>query len=70
MNPTMERLRKITAQLSRWCTDDWEAKVVALVLSVLVWWGVKTLIANDMREKSRVPSGFEMKTAGKEVPAP
>jgi hypothetical protein len=72
MNPMTDRWHKVTKQLKRWCADDWEAKIVALVLAVLVWWGVKTLIASDVRERNRVPvpSGFEPPGAKKEVTAP
>jgi hypothetical protein len=58
-----ERLQKYMTQLSRWFADDWEAKIVALVLAVLVWWGVKVLISNDAAEKARAylpQPGFDM----------
>ena len=70
MNPTTEKLRKYTTLLSRWFKDDWEAKIVALVLAVLVWWGVRTLIASDVNEKTRVPSGFEPPGAKKSEALP
>ena len=58
-----ERLRKFTTRLSRWFADDWEAKIVALVLAVLVWWGVKVLITNETADKARAympQPGFDM----------
>jgi hypothetical protein len=46
--------------LKDWLTDDWEAKLVALVLAFLVWYVIKDKIT---REPTPVPEGFRMGTA-------
>lgn len=58
MKPRTDRLRKFAAQLKNWCVDDWEAKIVALVLACIVWFVVRDKIARD--KKITLPEGFNM----------
>jgi len=52
----MARLRKSALWLKNWLTDDWEAKLVALVLAFLVWYVIK----DKTEEPTPVPEGFRM----------
>lgn len=53
----MDRLRKSAVWLKHWLTDDWEAKLVALVLGFLVWYVIK-----DKTHESRTPpEGWNMR---------
>ena len=52
----MARLRKSAVWLKDWLTDDWEAKLVALVLAFLVWYVIK----DKTREPRQVPEGWSM----------
>lgn len=52
----MARLRKSALWLKDWLTDDWEAKLVALVLAFLVWYVIK----DKTHESPQVPEGFKM----------
>ncbi len=45
----MKKLRKFTTQLKLWCVDDWEAKLVSLVLAFLVWYVVKDKVAREKK---------------------
>jgi hypothetical protein len=52
-----QRLRKSAAWLRHWLADDWEAKLVALVLGFLVWYVIKD---NKAREVKMPPDGWNM----------
>ena len=56
MNPTTARLKKFAALLKEWCIDDWEAKLVALVLAFLVWYIVRDKLAKN--NKFTPPDGW------------
>ena len=60
MNLTMEKLRKFATLLKQWCVDDWEAKLVALVLAFLVWYVVKDKVARE--KKVTLPEGWNTRT--------
>ncbi len=52
----MIKLRKFATQFKLWCLDDWEAKVVALILASLLWYVVKDKVARD--KKITLPEGW------------
>ncbi len=58
----MRKLRNFAIQLKLWCIDDWEAKLVSLVLAALVWYVVKDKVARD--KKITLPEGWSTRTAG------
>ncbi len=61
MNPTLEKLKNLAPQLKLWVTNDWEAKLVSLVLAFLLWYVVKDQVA---RGKMTIPEGWpQMRTA-------
>jgi diadenylate cyclase len=61
MNPTLEKLKNLAPLLKLWCTRDWEAKLVALVLAFLLWYVVKDQVG---RARMQVPEGWpQMRTA-------
>ncbi|MFZ4768166.1 MAG: hypothetical protein ACOYMN_24725 [Roseimicrobium sp.] len=43
----MERLKVLPPLLKHWFTNDWEAKLVALVLAFLLWYVVKDQVARS-----------------------
>ncbi len=53
----MKNLRKFATQLKLWCLDDWEAKIVALILASLLWYVVKDKVARDKIIK--LPDGWK-----------
>ncbi|MEI6536275.1 MAG: hypothetical protein WCN98_13090 [Verrucomicrobiaceae bacterium] len=57
----MGKLRKFATQLRLWCLDDWEAKLVALVLASIVWYVVKDKVARD--KKVTLPEGWSTRTS-------
>lgn len=71
MNPKTGKMRKFTKQLSTWFIDEWEAKLAALVLAMVVWYVVKDRIRAEAAERGQftVPSGYEMNPKPS-VPAP
>jgi diadenylate cyclase len=42
--------------LKEWLTDDWEAKLVALVLAFLVWYVIK----DKIQRSDQLPEGWNM----------
>lgn len=56
----MDRLRKSAVWLRYWLTDDWEAKLVALVLGFLVWYVIKDNKAREDSWRRQPPEGFNM----------
>ena len=62
MNPTLEKLKNLAPLLKLWCTRDWEAKLVALVLAFLLWYVVKDQVGRGGRIP--LPEGsVQMRTA-------
>jgi diadenylate cyclase len=45
----MENLKAAAATLKLWCTRDWEAKLVALVLAFLLWYVIDDQISRGQR---------------------
>lgn len=52
----MKKLRKFATQLRLWCIDDWEAKLVSLVLASLMWYVVKDKVVRE--NKITLPEGW------------
>lgn len=50
--------------LKLWFTRDWEAKLVALVLALLLWYVIKDQI-NRANTKLDVPKGWRLETEQK-----
>jgi hypothetical protein len=48
-NPNLERLRKLGPRLKGWIVNDWEAKLVSLVLAFLLWYVVNDQARADKR---------------------
>lgn len=49
MKPKMKKTRKFATLLKLWCLDDWEAKLVSLVLAFLVWYVVKDKVEREKK---------------------
>jgi hypothetical protein len=48
-NPNLERLRKLGPKVKGWIVNDWEAKLVSLVLAFLLWYVVNDQARTDRR---------------------
>lgn len=57
----MKKLRKFATQLKLWLIEDWEAKLVALVLASLLWYVVKDKVVRD--KKITLPEGWSTRSS-------
>lgn len=49
MSLFLENLKAVTSRIKLWCTRDWEAKLVALVLAFLLWYVIHDQILRGQR---------------------
>lgn len=57
----MKKLRKFATQLKLWLIEDWEAKLVSLVLASLLWYVVKDKVVRD--KKITLPEGWSTRSS-------